>query len=107
MADELGDLQKNIVKALKPVRSDILYIATVLREYGVLKENYSSGKNLGELVAPVTPTINEKEKFMIASQRVAQAITKIEELHGQLEAVEALVDLYFNEKYKGYISNLE
>ncbi|MBI5064919.1 hypothetical protein HZA97_01665 [Candidatus Woesearchaeota archaeon] len=107
MADELDGLQKSIVKALKPVKSDIAYIATVLREYSVLKKNYSSGKTLSEIVAPATPTINEKEKFALASRRVSKAISNIEELHGQLEAVEALIDLYFNEKYDGYILDLE
>lgn len=94
------ELFRQAEKALMPVRCDVLYIAQIVRKYGVKEEGCDFRKSLQELVAPATPLEGEVERFSQAAGRyIATVNGKGLALGSQVMMGRALRDLCFNPRY--------
>lgn len=63
-----------VTSAVLSVRYEVVYIAKILRKYGIGREKHDGRKSLPELVAPATPTEEEAELYRMMMNRVTDVI---------------------------------
>lgn len=85
-------------RALAPVKNDALYVAEIIKKYGLEKKNYHFAKNLRELAASASPLEEEVEKYSKASSAVHRILINPDLSFGAyFKILNGLYDLYFDE----------
>ena len=97
---ELGEFEEPLRLIIEPIEDDIIYVARIIRKYGIEREKYKPNLSLQELVAPdVTIEQREAQRFSEARSRIREATQNNGvSLPFRIRIDSALHAVYFDEK---------
>ena len=97
---ELARIEQQLRPIIEPIEDDIIYVAKIIRKYGIGREKYKPNSSLQELVGPdVTIERREAQRFSEARGRIREATQNNSiSLLLRVRIDSALHAVYFDEK---------
>lgn len=97
---ELARIEQQLRPIIEPIENDIVYVARIIRKYGIGREKYVPNLSLQELVDPdVVLGQSEAQRFSEARDRIMRATRDSNvPLPLRVKIGSALHAVYFDEK---------